>query len=132
MVQGIFQGYSSPVRKRQFGFFTPFAGSDTIRASITHILGTKIGERVHLIEFGSRLHELVFEPNDQVFISLAKSFVEEALARWEQRIEMINTEVLLDPNNKTAHIRVTYQLRGPIPNPETLVIEFDRGRGIII
>ena len=129
---GVYQGYSSPIQKRQLGFFTPFTGIDTIRASIVHILGTRIGERVHLYDFGSRMAELVFEPNDSIFVAMARSYVDEALARWEPRISVVSTDVVLDPTNNAASIRITYKIRGPVPATDTLSLQFNRDTGITV
>lgn len=128
----IFKGYSSPVRKRQLGFFTPFTGSDTIRASVIHILGTHIGERVHLIDFGSRLQELVFEPDDDAFVTLAQTFINEALRRWEPRIDLLSTEVILKPTTNKADILITYRIRGPVQQEDVLSFQFSRTGGIVV
>lgn len=65
-----------------------------IRESILQILGTRPGERFMNPEFGSRLHDLVFEQNDEVLKGLIRHYVIEAIKRWEKRI--VITGVIFD------------------------------------
>lgn len=59
-----------------------------IRSSIHTILGTQIGERLFIPQFGSRTKQLVFEPNDLILKNLAQQFIIEALIVWEPRISI--------------------------------------------
>jgi hypothetical protein len=67
---------------------------DHINESIQQILSTSPGERVMLPEFGSRLRELLFEPNNAVLKALARVYVIDAIKRWEKRV--IVKEVYID------------------------------------
>jgi hypothetical protein len=67
---------------------------DHINESIQQILGTSPGERAMLPEFGSRLRELLFEPNNAVLKALARVYVIDAIKRWEKRV--IVKEVYID------------------------------------
>lgn len=66
--------------------------SDTvlINQSIQIILGTPKGTRFFLADFGSRLSELLFEPNDEVIVTLSELFIREALDAWETRIKVLS------------------------------------------
>jgi phage baseplate assembly protein W len=57
-----------------------------IKESILQILGTRPGERLMNPEFGSRLHDLVFERSDEVLKGLIRHYVIDAIKRWEKRI----------------------------------------------
>lgn len=70
-----------------------------IEQAIQIILGTIPGERVMRPEFGSRLHELVFEPLNQQTIDRARQFVRMALERWEPRIELKDVKIDATPGN---------------------------------
>lgn len=63
-------------------------GTDKINASIRTILQTRPGERMFEPEFGSRLYDLIFEPNDVLTNQLLYVYTAEALARWERRIRI--------------------------------------------
>jgi phage baseplate assembly protein W len=60
-----------------------------IEQAIRIIIMTAPGQRVMRPDFGCRIHELVFAPNNEATAVQASRFVEEALARWEPRIEQI-------------------------------------------
>jgi phage baseplate assembly protein W len=63
-------------------------GTDKINDSIRTILQTRPGERMFEPEFGSRLYDLVFEPNDTLTNQLLYFYTVEALTRWERRIRI--------------------------------------------
>ena len=67
-----------------------------IEEAIKIILGTAQGERVMRPEFGSSIHEFVFAPNNATTAGLLAFHVNEALARWEPRIDV--TEVNVQPD----------------------------------
>lgn len=82
-----------------------------IHESIRQILGTKKGERFMRPEFGTRLHELIFEPNDRLLYGLIRHEVIEALDEWEPRI--IITDVLVDTSDSDDHlvlVNINYRL----------------------
>ena len=68
-----------------------------IEEAIKIILGTAQGERVMRPEFGSSIHEFVFAPNNATTAGLLAFHVNEALARWEPRIDV--TEVNVQPDS---------------------------------
>ena len=67
-------------------------GIDKVRKGLFLILDTPIGSRQNRPDFGSRLRDLVFRPNDLLLeVDLIKETVE-ALSRWELRaiVEKVN------------------------------------------
>ncbi len=64
-----------------------------VQQSILCILGTRRGERVMRPDFGSRLHDLVFEPINSSTKSRISRYVIEALVTWESRIEVLRVDV---------------------------------------
>ena len=72
------------------------------------ILLTPVGQRVMRPEFGCRIHDLIFAPNDATTIGLARYYVEDALGMWEPRIQLQEVHVQPDPENQARlliHIR---------------------------
>ena len=96
-----------------------------IHESIWQILSTRPGERFYLPEFGSRLPELVFQPNDVIFRALARQFIVDAIKRWEKRVVIEAVEFSDDPSvtdQNVALIKLTYriirtQVRGNLVYP---------------
>ena len=84
-----------------------------IHESILQILGTRPGERFMNPEFGSRLKDLVFEPNDSVLKGLIRHYVIDAIERWEKRVYV--TDVTFDDSPETVDantipVRISYRV----------------------
>lgn len=60
-------------------------GDNVIEQAILDILNTPVGTRPFLREYGSRIRELVFEPNDFVLRDLLTEYIREAIDAWEAR-----------------------------------------------
>lgn len=64
-----------------------------IRQSILIILETAPGERVMRPNFGCGIHEMVFESLDSTTLQRIASVVDEALRRYEARVDVIGVDV---------------------------------------
>lgn len=95
---------------RRTGQFNVSNSVDKINQSIYFILSTRIGTRFMLPKFGSKLHELVFEPNDFIFADLADLYIREALSEWEPRIQVADIQVQSITRGNTVPIYITYRL----------------------
>ena len=82
---------------------------ENIRQNITIILGTRPGERQMLPEFGCRIHQLLFAPSTSNTATMAGHYVEEALRRWERRIEVVSTDTTPDPTG-AIRVEVVYKV----------------------
>lgn len=81
-------------------------GRDKLRQNVRLILGTRVGERPMLRDFGTRLPALVHEPNDAVVADLAVAQAREALLRWEPRILVTDSQVVQAEGELS--VRLTY------------------------
>ena len=111
------QGINFPLRYSQGGKINSIETSsagERISDSIHLILSTAIGERPFNPEFGSRLPQLVFEPNDLTLKSVLRFYTAEAIARWEKRVDIQNVSFLDDykDDNNSIGIRIEYSIRG--------------------
>jgi len=87
-----------------------------INESIGRILNTKAwnpnnntgGERFMELDFGSRLSEIPFEPNDPITVSLLKQFINESVGKWEPRITILETVVEQDVDNHLIKATIYY------------------------
>ena len=86
------------------------SGVEKIHDSIYNILSTHIGERFMMPEFGSKLHTLIFEPNNAVFADLADFYIRDALGKWEKRIEVTNVEVKIMEEGNIVPISISYRI----------------------
>jgi phage baseplate assembly protein W len=81
-------------------------GSDKVRQNVRVILGTRVGERPMLREFGTRIPALVHDPNDDVLADLMQNQARQALLQWEPRI--LVTNMLVKQNEGEARLQLDY------------------------
>jgi hypothetical protein len=87
-------------------------GEQDIEQAIWIILSTAFGERLMHPDFGCGIHDLVFAPNNTGTAGLARFYVEDALIRWEPRIDLEEVEVQADPDQQELLlISVSYRVR---------------------
>ena len=82
---------------------------ENIRQNIMVIIGTRPGERQMLYDFGCQIHELMFAPSNSSTARLACRYVEEALQRWEPRIEVLQVDSNFDPSGAIM-VQVVYRI----------------------
>jgi phage baseplate assembly protein W len=105
-------GWKYPIQLDQHGDVALSRYEQSIQEAIWSILSIAPGERLMRPSFGCRIHELVFAPNDAGTAGLARFYVEDALRRWEPRIELGEVEVQADPGNPALLlISISYQVR---------------------
>lgn len=83
-------------------------GVSVVEQSIINILNTPKGTKFFLPDFGSRLAELMFEPNDEVLSDLLRLFIFEALQDWEKRCNFV--DVVITMNDAQADCEIFYQI----------------------
>jgi phage baseplate assembly protein W len=102
--------------------FPPCVGADggtsiaiydeDIRQSIRIILGTERGERVMRPDFGAGLRSFLFGPISPTTLQRVKARVEDALLRWEARIDVLRVAVTIDPVQRSLLlIDISYRVR---------------------
>jgi len=83
-----------------------------IDQAIRIILSTSPGQRVMRPQFGCRLQELVFAPNNSQTVAQARRFVEEALGMWEPRITVTRVDARPDPQEASRLvIEIEYEIK---------------------
>ena len=85
---------------------------ESVRQSIWMILSTSPGERVMRPDFGCGMHDLVFGVNNASTATAVTEVVNEALALWEPRIDVLDVYAAADaaePNRLL--IEINYQVR---------------------
>ena len=120
------RGWGFPVSVDSTGGIRMSSDRTEVEEAISIILGTCPGERLMRPTFGCRIHELVFAPNTQETLGLARRFVEEALGMWEPRIDVVSTIVTADAEEADRgrlNIELTYSIRGT-KDSRTLVYPF--------
>ncbi len=87
-------------------------GIDNISESIMLILGTSKGERIMRPDFGCNINDLVFEVNNTATTTMISYHVEEALTRWEPRINILGVDVSTDEEERNKLlINIEYEVK---------------------
>jgi uncharacterized protein len=105
------RGWAFPLSPARDGDVEMVSDEEDIRQSIVLILETEPGERVMRPDFGCGLRSLVFEPINASTLALAGYKVEQALVKWEPRINVIDVSVTPDGKAGNLIIQVSYQVR---------------------
>ena len=118
------KGWRFPVSVNLTGGVSSSAFEENVRQSIFIILGTAPGERVMRPDFGCRIHDLMFAPNNDVTSVRAAYYCEEAIYKYEPRIEEVEVEAKpnsVEPNR--LDLIITYVIAGT-NNKRNLVYPF--------
>jgi phage baseplate assembly protein W len=85
------------------------SGFPLIRASIINILCWDYGKRFFLAEYGSKMNQLLEEPNDDQLAEIINVFIIDAISKWEPRIEYIDS--IIDRKDfQTIHLTLSYKI----------------------
>ncbi|MCP4664711.1 MAG: GPW/gp25 family protein [bacterium] len=83
-----------------------------VQQSLLVVLATARGERVMRPQFGSRLHELVFEPLSASTKGRVAHYAAEAITAWEPRVDLLGVDVKEDPATRgKLLVDVDYRVR---------------------
>jgi phage baseplate assembly protein W len=87
-------------------------GEDSIKESIVIILTTGKGERVMRPDFGCGINKFAFAPNNTSTASLIQFYIQEALLKWEPRIEVLDVSVTPDEAERTMlTVNIEYRVK---------------------
>lgn len=105
------RGISFPPRIGPDGRIAWSAGADNVREAIRVILSTERRERLLLPQFGGGLGPYLFQPNIPSTHRLIEERIQEALGRWEPRIDVESVRVVASPSEpREAIATVQYRL----------------------
>lgn len=125
------RGWNFPPRvDKVTGLFVMVEGSEDIKQAIKIILMTRFNERAMLPNFGSSLHDYVFDMPDASSVALLKNEIVSALVRWEPRIIEIEVNVdISNINSGMVILNVSYVERNT-NNPNNLVFPYYLYEGV--
>ena len=103
------KGLSFPLQLTS-GSHTLSEGVDLIKDSIKIILAWPMFTREYQDAFGSRMHELLEEPNDDILITLLRKFTIDSLSRWENRI-LLESVSIERPSPEKIVVDLTYRIK---------------------
>lgn len=99
-------------------------GKEDVENSIEVILQTKLGERILRSEFGSEIHDLLFEPLNATMKTYMASSLRDSLTENEPRITVETVDLVQqNPGLGRVDITIRYKLIGS-NQPNNLVVPF--------
>ena len=89
-------GIDFPFRDSLEGKFLKMTGTPEreIRADLIHLLLTKKGSRYFLPDFGTRLHEYIFDQNDMVTFGLIEEEIREGVKKFIPNLEIDSIDIV--------------------------------------
>lgn len=103
-------GVGFPISLDTQGDFQLAEYEQSVRQSILIILGTARGERIMRPDFGCGIYDLVFEPNSAATAARVSEAVQEALLRFEPRIDVVDVRVQ-SPIPEQMLVNIDYRVR---------------------
>ena len=109
-------GITLPIQRGSDGYFAQsFKTFDQIRSNLKNLLLTKKGERILQPEFGSGLHDLLFQPATEKFEEDLETTINEAVAKWLPYVivEDINIDISKEQtDNNQAKVSLKFKQEG--------------------
>jgi uncharacterized protein len=107
------KGFRFPVSLNLNGGVSSSAYEENIRQCLFIILGTAPGERINRPDFGCRIHDLMFAANDPMTSALAASYCEEAIYKYEPRVEAVKCRARPNADEPNRlDVVIEYEIRG--------------------
>ena len=109
-------GITLPIQKGDEGYFRQsFRTFDQVRSNLKNLLLTKRGERILQPDFGSGLHDLLFNPATEKFEEDLENTINDAVAQWLPYIivEDINIDISKEQtDNNQAKVSLKFRQEG--------------------
>ena len=109
-------GITLPIQRGDDGYFRQsFKTFDQVRSNLKNLLLTKRGERILQPDFGSGLHDLLFNPATEKFEEDLENTINDAVAKWLPYVivEDINIDISKEQSdNNQAKVSLKFRQEG--------------------
>jgi len=118
-------GVLLPIRRGKVGYFDSSLDLVTqVKSNLVNLVLTRKGERPFQPEFGTDLHELVFEQMDDEYNSRVEAAIRTAVAKWMPFLRIDELEILRNEDRNRTIVQITFSLRSNENVTESVVVEF--------
>ena len=100
---------------------------DSIKQALKNLILTNLYERPFRPSFGSNLVYTLFENYSAETESLLKSYIETAIKNYEPRIDLLQIDLIGDPDSHKLDISILFRTK-ILTEPTELIISIDRIR----
>ena len=98
-------GITLPVQRGNTGYFNQaFSSFEQAKANLKNLLLTRKGERIMQPNFGTGLHELLFEPMDSEFETQLQETITKNVNYWLPYINIEEIDIEMTDEMKDRHI----------------------------
>ena len=81
-----------------------------IKQSVKNLVLTNHYEKPFHPEIGSQVHSLLFEPFSPLLQAMLERSIINTITNFEPRVQLINVEVSLNPDNNTMFCQITFRI----------------------
>ena len=92
----------------QTGWYPVYGDSKLIEENIKALLLSEIGQRLRQEDFGTKLIEVLEEPNTSALSFLVREYIMQALAKYESRV--VVTKISSTRLNQKLHILLEFRI----------------------
>lgn len=85
-------------------------GIPLLNSSVSQLLSQRLKEKFYESEYGSRIFEMLEEPNDAITQSVVRDFIIESIQQFEKRLELISVEAVQSSQNGQLDFYIEYKL----------------------
>ena len=93
VVAAFYRGVAFPFQRGSDSIPAPAYDANLVRMSVQQIIQTQRGERVMRPNFGSNIHQFVFENNDELLAQLLRTEIAASIGKWEPRVQLTNVSI---------------------------------------
>ena len=96
MANGITYGINFPFRQSEKGFYLSLSEetSEEIRSNLLHLILTRRGTRYYLPDFGTRLYEYIFEPNDSITFQIIEDEIRTTVKNFIPNLDITQIKIV--------------------------------------
>ncbi|MFN7545840.1 MAG: GPW/gp25 family protein [Acidobacteriota bacterium] len=105
------KGWAFPPRINPQGGIARSEGPGRVQDAIWMILATSPGERIMRPQFGAGVKDVMFSPNSELNRAALEDAIQQALVRWEPRIELERVSVEEGSSRSEVLVKIDYRLR---------------------
>jgi len=99
---------------------------NAIRGALRNLIHTRHYERPFAPELGCQIHNLLFEPNDALSLTIAERAIRDAITKFEPRVELTFVQVTATDANE-MFVQIEYRIRNT-NEPGVFTTSFTRVR----
>ena len=114
-----FKGLALPMVRVPGGYFQSKNELDTAWGDLMQAVLTPIGSRPFARDFGSRLHEVIFEPEGQLNAPLIRETIRSAAETWAPHVLIY--DIFVEDQGKSIAIEISFSLASSADKESRLI-----------